>query len=117
MSESFGRRFGYARKKRRYSQQAIADEMGVTRQAVSRWETGLALPNAHQITKFCDITGITADWLLGRTDFGGPDSTQEVIARAASEGPKVMEEGFIQRWQEEMEELIRRMKEDYEQGG
>lgn len=35
-------KIAYYRRKRGYSQQALADMMGVSRQSVSKWETGVS---------------------------------------------------------------------------
>lgn len=54
------------RKARGWSQEELADRLGVTRQAVSRWESGSAKPAADKIVALCDLFGVSADYLLGR---------------------------------------------------
>ena len=54
------------RKARGWSQEELADRVGVTRQAVSRWELGSAKPDADKIVALCDLFSISADYLLGR---------------------------------------------------
>lgn len=52
------------RKARGWSQEELAERVGVTRQAVSRWESGSAKPDADKIIAICDLFGVTADYLL-----------------------------------------------------
>lgn len=52
------------RKGANLSQEQLADKLGVTRQAVSKWESGLTKPEADKVLLLCDIFNITADQLL-----------------------------------------------------
>lgn len=52
------------RKQNGLSQEALAEKLGVSRQAVSRWETGTALPDASNLLQLSDLFGVTADSLL-----------------------------------------------------
>lgn len=52
------------RKARGWSQEELADRVGVTRQAVSRWESDSAKPDADRIIALCDLFGVSADYLL-----------------------------------------------------
>ena len=48
------------------SQKALATTMGVSQQAVSKWETGASLPLAEQLPKLADLFHCTIDALFGR---------------------------------------------------
>lgn len=52
------------RKARGWSQEDLADRVGVTRQAISRWESNTAKPDADKIISICDLFGVSADYLL-----------------------------------------------------
>ena len=52
------------RKKQGWSQEELAERIGVTRQAVSRWESDSAKPDADKIIALCDLFSISADSLL-----------------------------------------------------
>ena len=52
------------RKKAAMSQEELADRLGVSRQAVSRWELGSTLPDAPNLLKLSDLFGVSIDWLL-----------------------------------------------------
>ena len=58
------------RKARGWSQEELAERIGVTRQAVSRWESGAAKPDADKIIAVCDLFGVSADYLLRDTGGG-----------------------------------------------
>ena len=46
------------------SQEELAEQLGVSRQAVSRWEVGSALPDASNILQLSKLFGVSADYLL-----------------------------------------------------
>ena len=52
------------RKKARLSQEELALRLGVTRQSVSRWEMGTALPDAQNLRALSKIFSVSADFLL-----------------------------------------------------
>ena len=47
-----------ARKKAGLSQEALADALGVTRQAVSKWETGKSSPRSDKLPLLAQILGV-----------------------------------------------------------
>ena len=53
------------RKRSGLSQEQLAEAIGVSRQAVSRWETGAALLDAMNVLALSRLSGVTADYLLG----------------------------------------------------
>lgn len=59
------------RKSRGMSQEDLAEKLNVSRQAVSRWESGTAMPDANNILQISKLFGVTTDYLLNddyRTD-------------------------------------------------
>ena len=52
------------RSARGLSQEQLAEAIGVTRQAVSRWERGANLPDAVSLTRLAGLFGVTAEWLV-----------------------------------------------------
>ena len=66
---SLGERIASYRKKAGYSQEGLAEQLGVSRQAVSKWETGEATPDAERIIALAKVLGVTTDaLLLGREE-------------------------------------------------
>ena len=54
----------YLRKEKGWSQEHLASKLDVSRQAVYKWEAGLALPEIDKIKKLSDIFNITYDNLM-----------------------------------------------------
>lgn len=52
------------RKKKNFSQEDVADKLGVSRQTVSKWETGLSTPEFDKIEPLSKLYGITVDELV-----------------------------------------------------
>jgi transcriptional regulator with XRE-family HTH domain len=52
------------RKKNNITQEQLADYLGVSRQSVSRWESGLAYPETEKIIKISELFSVTIDYLL-----------------------------------------------------
>ena len=68
-----GQRIQHLRVKNGLSQEALADQLGVTRQSVSKWELGQALPDAEKIVRISRLFAVETDWLL----LGKPISTTQ----------------------------------------
>lgn len=58
------------RKARGMSQEELADHMGVSRQAVSRWESGQSTPDLDKVVLLSDFFETTTDYLLKGTEPG-----------------------------------------------
>ncbi len=54
------------------SQMELADRLGVSRQAVSRWESGDTTPSVDKLKTLARIYGVSLDWLFGDTADGEP---------------------------------------------
>ena len=52
------------RKHQGMSQEEMAQKLGVSRQSVSRWEVGSAMPEARYILQLSKLFHVTADYLL-----------------------------------------------------
>ena len=53
------------RKEKDMTQEQLAEYMGVSPQAVSRWETGTTCPDIFALPALAELFGITVDGLLG----------------------------------------------------
>lgn len=52
------------RKARGLSQEALAEQLGVSRQAVSRWELGETTPDLANLKQLSELYGVSADYLI-----------------------------------------------------
>ncbi len=50
------------------SQSALAQNLGVKQSTVGGWESGNREPNFDTLSKIADLFGVSADYLLGRTE-------------------------------------------------
>ncbi|MDO4522743.1 MAG: helix-turn-helix transcriptional regulator [Eubacteriales bacterium] len=52
------------RKKNGWSQEQLAGELGVSRQSVSKWESGMSIPDLDKIIKMSGLFNVSTDFLL-----------------------------------------------------
>ena len=67
---SLGDRIKYHRKKLGMTQEQLAQRMGVSTQAVSKWENNLSCPDISILPELAEVFGISIDELLGRETSG-----------------------------------------------
>ncbi len=61
---NIGERIALCRKKAGMSQESLANELQISRQAVSRWERGEAVPDTENIIRLNRIFHVSTDYLL-----------------------------------------------------
>ena len=52
------------RKKNGWSQEELANRLGVSRQSVSKWESAQAVPDLKKILQLAEVFGVTTDYLI-----------------------------------------------------
>jgi transcriptional regulator with XRE-family HTH domain len=52
------------RKEKQLSQEELAEKLDISRQSVSKWESGLAMPEIDKLIMLSEIFGVTTDYLL-----------------------------------------------------
>lgn len=57
------------RKKNGWSQEELAEKLGVSRQSVSKWESAQAIPDMKKILQLSELFGVSTDYLL-KDDIG-----------------------------------------------
>ncbi|MDE6092098.1 MAG: helix-turn-helix domain-containing protein, partial [Ruminococcus sp.] len=72
------------RKKAGMSQDELAEQMDVSRQSVSKWESAQSIPDLNKILKLSQIFGVSTDYLL-KDDF--EESAQEVSETVTDSKP------------------------------
>ncbi len=70
---TLGSAIAYFRKKKELTQEALAQKLDVTNQAVSKWETDQCCPDTMLLPRLADVLGVTIDCLFGREP-SSPDS-------------------------------------------
>ncbi len=64
MKEHIGRHIAYYRKKAGMTQEQLAEKMGVTSQAVSKWENGLTCPDLDSVAELAGFLGVAVEQLF-----------------------------------------------------
>ena len=96
MDKGIARRLAARRKQAGLSQEALADKLGVSRQAVSKWERAESLPDTDNLIALAALYGLTLDELLWR-EAGENDSQVSQPAPDAMETSRASGgEGFSQ---------------------
>ena len=81
MNETIGNRIAKYRKAKPMTQEELASRLGVSSQAVSKWETDTSCPDIGLLPKLCKELGITTDELLT-----GKDNEVKMVPQAQRKG-------------------------------
>ena len=81
----FGEKLRNHRKKLGMTQEEVAEKVGVSPQAVSKWESGDCLPDCFNLKAISDIYKISADVLLETRSNGNLDDVASKIEQLATE--------------------------------
>lgn len=60
----FGDNLAKARKKAGLSQEELAEKMGLTRQTISKWETGASAPDVEELQRLCQALSASVEELI-----------------------------------------------------
>ncbi len=69
---SLAQRLQNLRKEAHYSQEQLADLLGISRQAVSKWESGQGKPDLDNIARLTEIYNVSADYLISGQEHTPP---------------------------------------------
>ena len=78
--KQLGERIASLRKDLTLSQEALAEQVGVSRQAISKWEREEALPDIYNLATLAEIFGVTLDDLLKGSDEAGARKKPMLVA-------------------------------------
>ena len=89
--KELGNKIAQKRKDAGLTQTEFAEKLFVTRQTVSRWESGAVLPDIEKISAIASILGTTCDYLLKDDHPDTPAAPSPTIGRLlrAAQGKKV----------------------------
>ncbi len=83
------------RKESGYTQLDLAEKVRVSRQAISKWETGRALPSAENLKYLSELFGVSVDYLLNDDMTEEPKpKEQEPAPEPQTEEPQTEEAVF-----------------------
>lgn len=79
MKESMGQIIRRLRRERGITQEELADALGITSQAVSKWENDAGLPDISQLLPLANLFGISMDVLFSRNDTTADEQVESLI--------------------------------------
>lgn len=110
MNNILGKRIRILREEKDLQQKKLADDLGISRYQLSRYEGGQSNPDPELIARISNYFNVTTDYLLGKTN--KPELTEEEDFDAFKENPS------LERWYRELpknkEEDLRRLKKIWE---
>ena len=74
---NIGKKISSARRELGITQVELAEKMSVTRQTVSRWESGTALPDVEKVSQIASILNVSCDYLLNEEAISSNVDTNE----------------------------------------
>lgn len=99
------------RKRMGLSQEALAQQLNTSRQAVSRWELGEAHPDLNNIVALAKLFGVTTDWLL--MDDDSPADAPQAAEEAPCADEKAHDEAASSTWVDQLPGVIGRLFKRY----
>lgn len=84
---TMGEKMQKLRKQKNWSQETLAEKLGVSRQAVSLWERGESMPEIDKLIPLARLFGVTADYLLDDTQETLGEKPQPTVLHQRPENP------------------------------
>ena len=76
---ALGEKIKACRQRAGMSQEKVAELVGVSRQAVTKWEVNQSAPNTENLFKLAEIFGTTVDMLLASEDENKPSPAEHLL--------------------------------------
>ena len=85
---TIGAKIAACRKRAGMSQEKLANELNISRQAVSRWESGDTTPTMDKLKTLARIYGVSLDWLCSdAADREPPEAAKPEADRPPDDAP------------------------------
>lgn len=84
MKETMGKIIRRLRKQHNLTQEELAERLGVTSQAISKWENDTGMPDILQIVPLASIFGVSTDALFGIADTTENEEARKIVQHADS---------------------------------
>ncbi len=82
MTRGFSETMSELRRKKGASQRTAAADLGISQALLSHYENGAREPGLDFVCRACEYYGVSADYLLGRTDEPGSETAPRLHALA-----------------------------------
>ena len=95
------------RKKNGWSQEELAEKLNVSRQSVSKWESGMSVPDLNKIIAMSELFGVSTDYLVKDTlEEPTPSETSE---RDDNSGTRLVSAEEANRYMSMVEKISKRI--------
>lgn len=94
MYMTVGEKIANLRKEKNLSQLQLAEQLGVSRQAISKWESGTAMPGIDNVIVLSCFFGVTIDFLLKEK----VNEVQEIGVQRTEEKTEPVKKIMIDLW-------------------
>lgn len=78
MNVEIAQRLAAMRREQGYSQEELAEKLGLSRQAVSKWERAESSPDTGNLIALADLYGVTIDELVRLSEAAEPDLEDDI---------------------------------------
>ena len=76
---SMGNRISEIRKAKGYTQEYIAEQLGISRQAVYKWEKGSSAPDTKNLIALAELLGVSVEYLATGAEAASEQPKQTVV--------------------------------------
>lgn len=83
---NIGEKIQELRKKKNMSQEQLAEELGISRQSVSKWESGQSVPEINKVIQLSELFRVSTDYLLKGMEENGNNDPSPKGKRNLSHG-------------------------------
>jgi len=94
---TFGEKLNSMRKNSGFTQEEVAVRLGISPQAVSKWENDLSCPDIMLLPEIAKLYGKSVDELLGTDDFNEADAKESVIDNKISKQNAEIKDSFLRK--------------------
>ena len=94
---TLGERIKTCRKNAKLSQEKVAELVGVSRQAVTKWEADQTAPNTENLFKLAEVFGTTVDMMLSEGDSPKQPTAEQIYSLYKMEEAEKAEQRGLQR--------------------
>lgn len=77
--KNIGKRIAECRRNKGFTQDDIANRLGITPQALSKWENAISSPDLAMLFKVCEILDVSSDFLLGINNKSITENGDEIV--------------------------------------
>ena len=115
--KNVGRKIAKCRKERGMTQMELANQMGISFQAVSNWERGSSMPDISKLPELAEILGVSIDQLLGEEAplvKAAADNRMEEFLEATPVKPEELKQAAPILHPEQVEKVLEKVEDQME---